>query len=121
MCGRSSAESFLPIEAPMPVVNITPPKSEATKLSKRSKQSVNVDVSVRHSLRTQLIALFMLLLVGCVSMIAYVTVRINQSGTQWSNVTETQLRAKVVVNMQSIVDAKATYAKVCNYHFFCYC
>ncbi len=123
---RSSGEQS-PQEVPSlpPVVlHITPPKSEATKQSKRSKQSQNADVSVRHSLRTQLIALFVLLLVGCVFMIVFATVSVNQSGAEWSRSTGVHLKAKVVANLQSIADAKATFVKVisiCRINFlFCF-
>jgi hypothetical protein len=86
--------------------------AEVTKQSKRSKQPVNAAVSTRHSLRTQLITLFALILFGCVIMMMWVIVRVNQNGAQWSSQTETQLHTKVVTNLQSIADAKATYVRV---------
>jgi hypothetical protein len=58
-------------------------------------------------------SLFVLLLAGCVCTMVWITATINQSGGEWSSVTEVNLRNKVVVNLQAIADAKGTYVKVC--------
>ncbi len=89
------------------------------KYSNRSRQpSINSKVTFRHSIRTQLMSLFVLLLVGCVLTMLWTVSHINQYGNVWSNATEDDMRATVVKNLQSIANGKTAYILVFTSTFY---
>jgi hypothetical protein len=77
-----------------------------------SKGEANRKVTFQSSLKTLMNSMFAVLLIGMVITMSMVVARIRSQGTVWTDDIKHDLRVKIVQNMQSIADAKASYIEV---------